>query len=145
VSVSNTLISSVITALLGSGLAGTAVQLYHARTTRKELDLKAQKQPVEVEQVILGGASQAVTLLTSSLQWAENELVELRRDQSSDRREIRRLSESVEAKDARIRELESELLILKERFGMVQQQLDHALNQVKELKENGNGNGHTVV
>jgi chromosome segregation ATPase len=145
VGVSNALISSIVTGLLGSGFAGVVVQLYHARTTRKELDLKAKKQPVEIEQVVLGGASQAVTLLTGSLQWAEQELAELRSDQASDRREIRRLSESVEAKDARIRELESELLILKERFGQVQIQLERALSQVQELKENGNGNGNTVV
>lgn len=143
-SISNALISSIVSTILGSGFVGVGVQLYHARTARKELDLKALKQPVEVEQVILGGASQAVTLLTSSLKWAEQELADLRKDNATDRREMRRLAESVESKDARIRELESELLILKDRFAQVQVQLDLALGQVQELKENGNG-GHASV
>jgi chromosome segregation ATPase len=135
----NSVLPTILTGILGSGLAGTVVQLYHARTTRKELNLKAQKQPVEVEQVILGGAGQAVSILTNSLKWAEEELSDLRKDQARDRKEIRRLSESVESKDARIRELESELLILRDRFSLVTTQLDSALIQVRELKENGNG------
>ena len=144
-SLSNALISSVISGVLGSGFAGVGVQLYHAKTTRKELDLKAERQPVELEQVSLGGAAAAVTLLTNSLQWAEQELKDLRTDQATDRREAHRLTLSVEAKDARIRELETQLLLLRENFDRVHLQLDEALRQIEELKGNENGNGRTVV
>jgi chromosome segregation ATPase len=142
---SSTLVTSIVTAVLGSGVAGTIVQLIHARNTRRDINLKALRQPAEIDQVVLGGASQAVTLLTSSLTWAEEELADLRRDNVKDRKEIRRLGDSIEAKDARIRELEGELLILRDRLNQSQARLGRALEQIAELKEGGHGNGHTVV
>jgi chromosome segregation ATPase len=126
-------------------MAGIA-QILSARNARHKIKVEAQKAPADIEAVLLGGASQAVTLLTNSLEWAENELKDLRTDQVRDKKKLRELQETVTAKDVRINELESELLGLRDRFAKVQEQLDHALDQVRQLRENGNnGAGHTPI
>jgi len=138
---STTLVAAVSTLLGGGTMAGIA-QIISARNARHQIKVEAQRAPADIEAVLLGGASQAVTLLTSSLEWAENELKDLRTDTARDKKKIRELQTNVDAKDQRINELESELLQLKDRFANVQVQLDHALEQVRLLRENGNG--HTV-
>lgn len=83
--------------------------------------------------MILGGASQAVDVLTNSLKWAQDELQGIRIEQANDKQCIRDLIASNDSKDARIGELERELATLRVKLQEVQTALDNALARINEM------------
>lgn len=130
-----------ITALMSGGLVGGLSQVFGARNAAKQIKLEEERNPADVSTVLLGGASQAVTVLTNSLQWAQDELKGLKQEQASDKKLIRELMASNDSKDARIAEMERELMTLRRQVGEVQSALDRAQTRIREMRGSTNGQG----
>lgn len=133
----------VVTAIMSGGIVGGISQLWGARNTSKQLKMEEQKTPADIGTVLLGGASQAVTVLTNSLQYAQNELEGIRAEQTRDRQRIRELMASNDSKDARIAEMERELSSLRLRLGELQTALDRAQTRINEMRGGSNGSEST--
>lgn len=130
-----------ITAVTGGGLVGAISQLLGARNASRQIKLAESQSPADVSTVLLGGASQAVTVLTNSLQWTQNELKALKEEQAADKERIRDLAASNNAKDVRISEMERELQMLRLRVMEVQTALDRAQSRINEMRGYTNGQG----
>lgn len=129
----------VVTAIMGGGIVTGLSQLWGARNTSRQVQLQEERTPADVSTIILGGASQAVDVLTNSLKWAQDELEGIRSEQVNDKRRIRELAASNDSKDARIAELERELADLRIKLREVQTALDNALARINEMRESTNG------
>lgn len=129
-----------VTALLSGGLVGGVSQILHARNTARQIRLEQDRSPADIEAVLLGGASQAVTVLTNSLQWTQNELKALKDEQAQDKARIRELMNSNDQKDRRVNEMERELQNLRVQLAEVQTALDRAQLRIQEMR--GGSNGH---
>lgn len=123
----------VVTAIMGGGIVTGLSQLWGARNTSRQVQLQEERTPADVSTIILGGASQAVDVLTNSLKWAQDELEGIRSEQVNDKRRIRELAASNDSKDARIAELERELADLRIKLREVQTALDNALARINEM------------
>lgn len=145
-SASDNVLTAVVSTVLSGGLVGAVVQIFNARNTRRQIQIQEDKAPAEMQTVLLGGAASAVQLLTSSLEWAEEELKGLREDQINDKRKIRELQQNIAKKDERIAEMGTELRNLRGQLAGIQSDLDHALGQIQELqREKGNDNGTAIL
>lgn len=123
----------VVTAIMGGGVVSGLSQLWAARNTSRQVKIQEERAPADVNTVILGGASQAVDVLTNSLKWAQDELQGIRIEQANDKQCIRDLIASNDSKDARIGELERELATLRVKLQEVQTALDNALARINEM------------
>jgi septal ring factor EnvC (AmiA/AmiB activator) len=110
-------------------------QILNARNVSKRIDIERAKAPADIESVLLGGASQAVSVLTNSLTWTQGEMAELQKSQAQDHRTIRTLQRSLEEKDVRIHEMEMELMRLRAQLLEVQASLDRAQTRIQEMRE----------
>jgi chromosome segregation ATPase len=128
-----------VTALLGGGLFGGLSQILHARNTGKQIKIDAEKAPADIEAVLLGGASQAVQVLTNSLTWTQGEMKALKEEQAADKARIRALMDSNDSKDTRIKEMERELQMLRLQVAEVQAALDRATLRIQEMRGHTNG------
>lgn len=129
----------VVTALLGGGLATALSQVLHARNVGRQIEIEQAKAPADIEAVLLGGASQAVAVLTNSLTWQQGELKSLKEEQAADQRRIKELQTSLDIKDRRIHEMEEELRVLRVQLGELQTALDRATIRLQEMRGDSNG------
>lgn len=125
----------VVTAIMGGGVVTGLSQLWGARNTSRQIQIQEERTPADVSTIILGGASQAVDVLTNSLKWAQEELEGIRSEQVNDKRRIRELLASNDSKDARIAELERELADLRIRMGELQTALEGAQARISEMRQ----------
>jgi chromosome segregation ATPase len=128
---------------MGGGFVGAIAQVLGARNTSRQIQLEEKRNPADVSTLLLGGASQAVTVLTNSLQWAQEELSGLKQEQAADKLRIRELMASNDAKDMRIAEMERELHILRRQVVDIQTALDRAQARINEMRGGSNGHGES--
>lgn len=128
-----------IAAVLGGGLTTGFAALVNAFHTGRQIKLQQEKNPADIDAVLLGGASQAVQVLTNSLTWTEGRLKALQEEQALDKVRIETLVESNRAKDVKMAEMETELRHLRVQVAEVQTALDRAQTRINEMRGFGNG------